>query len=82
MLSQASLCPRGGGGGGVVYPRMHLGRGCTPAWHPHDGHCSGWYAFYWNAFLFLSVTIIVFNTVAMATVTVTKHVLAFLGFAE
>ena len=29
-----------------VYPRMHWGR------HPPDGYCCGWYASYWNAFLF------------------------------
>ena len=51
---------------GQTYPSMHWGRhpgrhirACTGADHPPTttpspthGHCSGWYAFYWNAFLF------------------------------
>ena len=62
MFSQASVILFGGG---VVYPSMHWSRHppCpvhagihTPAWAdrtpPPDGHCSGWYASYWNAFLF------------------------------
>ena len=35
-------------GAGGVYPSMHWGRHPPPP----DGHCSGRYASYWNAFLF------------------------------
>ena len=56
------FCPQGG-----VYPSMHWGRppgqthkpplpGQTPPWtDTPDGPCSGRYASYWNAFLFLPV---------------------------
>ena len=39
---QVSVCPQGGWGR------------CTPTGRyplPRDGHCSGWYTSYWNAFL-------------------------------
>ena len=55
MFSQASviLFTRGGG----LYPNMHWGRHPPMARQPPppswDGHCSGRYASYWNAFLFL-----------------------------
>ena len=54
MLSQVCLkdsVHRGCGGG--VYPSMHWNR--LPSWTdtPSDGQCSGWYASYWNAFLFI-----------------------------
>ena len=56
MFSQASVILFTGGG---VYPSMHWGRhppADTPpladTLPPLDGHCSGRYASYWNAFLF------------------------------
>ena len=54
MFSQVSVCPQGGG----VHPprRQPLPpRQDTPlaSRHPpRDGYCSGWYASYWDAFLF------------------------------
>ena len=52
MFSQESVCTQGGGG--VHPPRQKADT--TPRWAdtppPADGHCSGWYASYWNAFLF------------------------------
>ena len=40
----------GGAGSGGWYPSMHWGRH-TPS-PGRDGYCCGWYASYWNAFLF------------------------------
>ena len=42
LFSQVSVCPRGVYTPGVDTP---------PQPHPADGHCSGRYASYWNAFL-------------------------------
>ena len=44
MFSQVSVCPRGE----EVYTPPPAGRHPPPA----DGYCSGWYASYWNAFMF------------------------------
>ena len=51
----------GGGGGSGRYPRGRHPPGQTPPRDRHpppaDGHCSGWYASYWNAFLLLQAKI-------------------------
>ena len=52
MLLQVSVCPQGEG----VHPLgKHPPGKVSPGRHPppRDGHCSGWYVSYWNAFLFL-----------------------------
>ena len=45
-----------------------LGRNFPP---PRDGHCSGWYASYWNAFLLLAATKLgqgyIFTSVCLST---------------
>ena len=59
MFSQASVCPRGGGGercawqrGGACVAKGGMrGKGGGVRGR-RDGHCSGRYASYWNAFFF------------------------------
>ena len=47
------------GSGGVHGGGVH-GRGCVHGGggmrDRRNGHCSGWYASYWNAFLFLIIS--------------------------
>ena len=52
MFSQMSVCPGGGvhGWGRHAWQRERGLYGGMPG--RRDGHCSGRYAFYWNAFLF------------------------------
>ena len=51
-VGQAGMCGRGRG---HAWQRAMHGRGACVAGGMHDrrdGHCSRWYASYWNAFLF------------------------------